>query len=305
MPAKSKKLTNPKAIDMECLMSTKEGAVSRDPGMIEMLAAYFKTMGLRIKTEEEQAADWRGAGVQVVIMSQAHKLLGFTEWEQVVERHNYIGQLKKDYPDVVLGFWVGISIADFSLWKAIKEVERCIKDLGSFGVFVTGMYGIPANDKMWWPFYDMCQDAGVPIKISVGATAGGAGQGGGSVGGMGIRLSTEKPIPNVDDVAAAFPNLTIIGHHYPFPWVDEMTAIMIHKNNVYCEVHGWRPKYFHDNFRRELNTRIKSKIMFGSDYPFFPYTTLFEDWEASNYKPEVLQNVYLNTARKILGLEKK
>jgi predicted TIM-barrel fold metal-dependent hydrolase len=44
--------------------------------------------------------------------------------------------------------------------------------------------------------------------------------------------------------------------------------------------------------------------MFGSDYPFFPYATLFGDWEASNYKPEVLQNVYLNTARKVLGLEK-
>jgi predicted TIM-barrel fold metal-dependent hydrolase len=114
-------------------------------------------------------------------------------------------------------------------WKALKEAERCIKDLGSFGMFITGMYGIPANDKMWWPFYDLCQDAGVPVKISVGATAGGAGQGGGSVGGMGIRLSTEKPIPNIDDVAAAFPNLTIIGHHYPFPWVDEMTAVMIHK----------------------------------------------------------------------------
>ncbi len=56
MPAKLKKLTNPKAIDMECLMSTKEGAVSRDPGMIEMLAAYFKTMGLRIKTEDEHGA---------------------------------------------------------------------------------------------------------------------------------------------------------------------------------------------------------------------------------------------------------
>jgi predicted TIM-barrel fold metal-dependent hydrolase len=296
----TKKLTNPKAIDMECLMCTKEGALSKDPAFVEMLAAYFKTLGLREKTEDEMAQDWRDAGVQVVIMSQTHKLFGFNELEQIQERHNYIGQLKKDYPDVVLGFWVGLQPDLLGIWKCLKEVERCIKDLGSFGVFVSGMQGTPANDKMWWPFYDLCQDAGVPIKISVGATAGGAGQG----GGMGIKLSTEKPIPNIDDVAALFPNLTVIGHHYPFPWVDEMVAIMIHKNNVYCEVHGWRPKYFHDNFRRELNTRVKSKIMFGSDYPFFPYTTLFEDWEASNYKPEVLQNVYLNTARKILGLEK-
>ena len=298
-----KRLTDPKAIDMECLMSTKEGALSRDPAMIEMLAAYFKTAGLRIKTDDEMAQDWRDAGVQVVILCQTHKILGFTEFEQIQDRHNYIGQLKKSYPDVVLGFWVGISL-EYGLWKALKEVERCIKDLGSFGLFVTGMYGIPANDKTWWPLYDLCQDAGVPIKITVGATAGGAGQGGGQISGMGIRLSSEKPIPNVDDVAAAFPNLTIVGHHYPFPWVDEMTAVMIHKNNVYCEVHGWRPKYFHDNFKRELNTRIKGKIMFGSDYPFFPYDKLFTDWEAGDYKPEVLQNVYTNTARKVLGLAK-
>lgn len=286
-----------KAIDMECLMSTKEGAVSRDPAMIEMLAEYFKTAGMRIKTEDEQAQDWRDAGVQVVILAQTHSRLGFTEIEQAKDRHNYIGQLKKDYPDVVLGFWVGISL-EFGQWKALKELERCIKDLRSFGVFATGMYGIPANDKMWWPFYDLCQDAGVPVKITVGATAGGAGQG----GGMGIRLATEAPIPNVDDVAAAFPGLTIVGHHYPWPWVDEMAAVMIHKDNVYCEVHGWRPKYFHDNFKRELNTRIRKKIMFGSDYPFFPYDRLFGDWEAGDYKPEVLENVYVNTARKVLGL---
>ena len=67
MAPKSKKLTNPKAIDMECLMCTKEGALSKDPGMIEALAAYFKTMGLRTKTEDEMAQDWRDAGVQVVL----------------------------------------------------------------------------------------------------------------------------------------------------------------------------------------------------------------------------------------------
>jgi hypothetical protein len=30
MAPKSKKLTNPKAIDMECLMCTREGALSKD-----------------------------------------------------------------------------------------------------------------------------------------------------------------------------------------------------------------------------------------------------------------------------------
>jgi hypothetical protein len=85
-----------------------------------------------------------------------------------------------------------------------------------------------------------------------------------------------------------------------------MTAVMIHKDNVFCEVHGWRPKYHHELFKRELNTRIKDKIMFGSDYPFFQYQTLFGDWEAETYgiKPEVLENVYYKTAQRVLGLVK-
>jgi predicted TIM-barrel fold metal-dependent hydrolase len=289
---------NVKAIDMECLMSTQNGVLSRDPAMIDALKEYFKTSGMRIKTEDEQAQDWRDAGVQVVICGTTGKPFGFTEFAHVRERHDYIGQLKKDYPDVVLGFWVGIPL-DFGIWPALKEVERCIKDLGSFGVFVSGMAGVAANDKAWWPFYEMCSEAGVPIKITVGATAGGAGQG----GGMGIRLSTENPIPNVDDVAAAFPDLRIVGHHYPWPFIDEMTAVMIHKDNVYLEVHGWRPKYHHELFKRELNTRVKNKVMFGSDYPFFQYQVLFDDWEAAGHKPEVIDNLYLNTARKVLGLE--
>jgi len=48
---------------------------------------------------------------------------------------------------------------------------------------------------------------------------------------------------------------------------------------------------------------VKNKIMFGSDYPFFQYEKLFSDWEAAGHKPEVLQNVYVNTARRILKLE--
>ena len=74
---------NVKAIDMECLMSTQQGAVSRDPAMIDALKEYFKTSGMRIKTEDEQAQDWRDAGVQVVLLAATGKPFGFTEFDHV------------------------------------------------------------------------------------------------------------------------------------------------------------------------------------------------------------------------------
>ena len=37
----------------------------------------------------------------------------------------------------------------------------------------------------------------------------------------------------VDELASEFPNLTIIAAHPGWPWVEEMTAVALHKGNVY------------------------------------------------------------------------
>lgn len=119
---------------------------------------------------------------------------------------------------------------------------------------------------------------------------------------MGVRLATERPIPNIDDVAAQFPELTIIGAHCPWPFHSEMISVLVHKANVYNEVHGWSPKYFPEELKKETNSRLKTKILFGSDYPFFTFERLVKDWEAECYKPEVLENVFYKNAEKIFGI---
>ena len=64
-------------------------------------------------------------------------------------------------------------------------------------------------------------------------------------GGGGIRLKYSNPM-RVDDVAADFPDMTIILAHPSFPWQDEALAVATHKPNVYIDLSGWSPKYFPD-----------------------------------------------------------
>lgn len=78
-----------------------------------------------------------------------------------------------------------------------------------------------------------------------------------------------------------------------------MTSVLLHHPNVYNEQHGWSPKYFNDDFKREMNSRIADKVMFGTDYPLFSYEKLFKDWEAQNFKPEVLEKVYWKNAQRV------
>ena len=40
-----------------------------------------------------------------------------------------------------------------------------------------------------------------------------------------------------------------------------------HKANVYIDLSGWRPKYFPPELVRAAGGLLRSKVMFGSDYP--------------------------------------
>ena len=282
-----------KAIDLQVLLMSKEkGMMFKDPEIFSELTAYFGSPDQVVKSEQEFIQDLRHYDTMAVILGGGWKLMGWNDLDEIKERNDYIGELKKKYPDVVPGFWVGLDPDRGRL--GLLELERCIKDLGSYGVAVCGaISGIPANDKAYYPFYEMCIEAKVPVKIWVGHIA---------IQGR-VPLWTENPIPYVDDVAWKLPELTIICAHHPWPFHNEMASVMIHHPNVYNEQHGWSPKYYPEVFKREINTRIQDKVMFGTDYPLYSYERLFKDWEAEGYKPEVLEKVYRKNAQKVLGIE--
>jgi hypothetical protein len=211
--------------------------------------------------------------------------------------HDYMGHLKKAYPDTILGCWGDI---DPRLGvTGARELERCIKDVGMMGIYTGAILtGIPVSDKRYRPLFEVCDEAGVPVKLSVGITAVGQGL----PGGGGIHLCHENPIPYVDDIAVQFPDLTIIAAHCAWPFHNEMTAVMIHKANVHNELHGWSPRYFPAELKREINGRLQDRFMFGSDHPWFSYERLMHDWETEGYKQEVLEKVYFKNAQRILGI---
>jgi predicted TIM-barrel fold metal-dependent hydrolase len=81
-----------------------------------------------------------------------------------------------------------------------------------------------------------------------------------------------------------------------------MLAVALHKGNVSWELSGWAPKYFPDTLKRDIKSRLKDKIMFGSDYPSIPYGRIFKEWQELGYSDEVMENIYHRNAERILGL---
>ena len=283
-----------KAIDVHSHLSTEKGYVFRTGAQVTAAEKQYRTKLGEYKTEEEMADDIRKADVKIILSPPTSVM---TDLDEIIEINDYVAQLLINYKDVFLGAWAFIDPR--TGLRGVRELERCVKDLGMVGFGTMGTFlGISPNDELFYPFYEVCIEAGVPAFILVGYTALGAGL----PGGGGHLLQYCHPV-YVDEVAAKFPELTIIASRPAWPWQDEMIAILLHKPNVYNDLHGWSPKYFVPELKREINGRLQDKFMFGADYPMFSYDRLFRDWQSEGYKPEILEKVFYKNAQKILGIE--
>jgi predicted TIM-barrel fold metal-dependent hydrolase len=71
------------------------------------------------------------------------------------------------------------------------------------------------------------------------------------------------------------------------PWQDAAISIAQHKANVYIDLSGWSPKYFPPQLVRAANTLLRTKVLFGSDYPLLTP----ERWTADFAKLEIRDEV--------------
>ena len=282
-----------KAIDVHAHLSTAPYTYEKRYGKeaAEALKVYYRVKEV-IRTEEEMAKEFVDLDVKALIVAwDSETVSGLPP-----VGNDYVSKVAKEHPDAFLGAWAMIDP-----WKgeaAVRELERCIKELGMIGLkFQPVAQAFFPNDRRFYPIYEKCSELKVPVSFHTGTT----GLGAGLPGGGGYRLKYTQPI-YLDDVAADFPELTVIAIHPSWPWQDEMIAILLHKANVYNDLSGWAPKYFSDALKREVNGRLQDKFMFGSDYPEIPVKRWLEEFEKGGYKPEVIEKVFFKNAQRILGL---
>lgn len=207
-----------------------------------------------------------------------------------------VAQAQRDHPDVFIGF------GSVDPWKgrmAVAEVERCVAELGLRGFkFQPVQQAFYVNDPRFRPIWSKIEELGVPVIVHMGTT----GLGAGMPGGGGLRLDYARPIPYLDDLAAEFPDLTIIGAHPAWPWADELLAVAQHKANVWMDLSGWSPKYFPPSVVRYANTMLQDKTLFGSDYPLLQPERWLKDFEELDLKPDVREKILVGNAKRLFGL---
>lgn len=279
------------AIDMHVHPGTKEYLVDAGGKYLADALAYFHKEDA-VVTVEAMAKHYRDLDMLAVLLA----------WDTETQSglppvtNDYIADIVKKYPESFIGF------ASVDPWKgkiAVAELERAVKTLGLKGLKLHPIaQAFYLNDRRFYPLWETCSALKIPLLVHTGTT----GVGAGVPGGDGLKLKYARPIPYIDDVAADFPDLTIIGAHPSWPWQEEMLALAVHKTNIYIDLSGWSPKYFPPSLIRYANTMLQDRILFGSDYPFLSPERWMADFEKAGFKPEVRQKILLENAKRLLGL---
>ena len=277
-------------IDLHAYPGTEQWIASQGP-FVDALAEYWGKPWIG-KTEDEVIGDFTEADVEVVLVAfDIESAVGAPPCT-----NDYVAKLRDAHPGRILQAWGAVDP-----WKgdeAIRDAERAIGDLGLLGFHFHPIMGrFSVDDRRLYDLWEVIEGLQVPVMIDVGTT----GMGAGLPGGLRSKISHAHPMA-VDNLAADFPDLTIIAAHPGWPWIDEMTAVALHKGNVYWELSGWAPKYFPDQLKKDIRSRLKDKIMFGSDYPSLPYQRIFDEWGGFGYTDEILEKVFHGNAERVLGL---
>ena len=244
------------------------------------------------RPEADVVADARAAGLHAVLVAfdieSIHGAPPLTNQD--------VAAMRDRHPDVFVGAWGAVD--PFKGEDALREVERAVREDGILGLHfhpIMGRYRVDSDELK--PLFALMRDLGLVAMVDVGTT----GMGAGLPGGLGSLIENAHPLA-IDRLAAEFPELTIIASHPGWPWVDEMTAVALHKGNVFWELSGWAPKYFSPQLKVDIRARLQDKIMFGSDHPSIPFDRLLREWDELGYSDVVMNKVFHENAERVLGI---
>lgn len=167
--------------------------------------------------------------------------------------NDHVAALCAAHPDR----FVGVASVDISQpMEGVRELRRCVRDLGLRALRVLPwLWGLPPNDRHYYPLYAACIDLGIPFCLQVGH----AGP---------LRASEPgRPIPYLDEVALDFPELTIVGGHIGYPWTTEMIALATKYPNVYIDTSAYKPSRYPAELTTFLRGSGRKKVLFGSNFP--------------------------------------
>ncbi len=196
------------------------------------------------------------------------------------------------------GRYIGVAAIDpsGSAHAPVIELERCVHELGLRLAGIepgrAPLYAEHTADRRLYPFYERAEQLGVTVMLQTSGLKGG--------------VSIEYANPRwVEQVAADFPELTIVCCHACHPFTRELVAVATRRSNVYVspDLYVFAPG------RREwvyaVNRRhIADRFLFATGFPFCGHPVrAVNRFLLLGWRPALLDRVLYRNAIRALRLD--
>ena len=184
--------------------------------------------------------------------------------------------------------------------QGVRALERAVKELGLSCFYASPFrYGLPPNDKKFYPLYAKPEELNIPVFVYVTMNYNSA---------LPMDLSHPR---HLDEVAMDFPELRLIAGCGGWPWIPEMIGVARRHQNVYIDTESHRPKYLAtpgsgwEMLLQFGNTLLQNRVLFASNWAsyFQPSPDVLErviaEMRALPLKDEVKKKWLYHNARNL------
>jgi predicted TIM-barrel fold metal-dependent hydrolase len=205
----------------------------------------------------------------------------------MVSNHQ-IAEIVGRFPDR----FVGVASVSLDDPDAALELETMVTQYAFKALRVLPwVWNRPPNHASYRPLFEKCVALGIPFCTQVGHT--------------GPRMPSEpgRPIPYLDEVALAFPQLKIVGGHIGYPWTDEMIALAWKHDNVYIDTSAYLPRYYPPQLLNFMNSYGRDKVLFGTNFPMLSFQDCAEQAMALKISDQSKAKFLSENARRVFNLD--
>jgi uncharacterized protein len=175
----------------------------------------------------------------------------------------------------------------YGVRRNLEELERC-REAGFLGANISPwIWGIPANASVLYPIYAYCESHGLVAIVH------------GSLHYNRFQSMWLGDPKYMDEIAIDFPSLKLVVSHAGNGFGVLGLAVAQKHPNMYLEFSALWPKYLPEATLQAVNSYLKDRCLFGTDYPLVEFGAAVETWSAA-VKPDVRELFFAANAERCL-----
>ena len=203
-----------------------------------------------------------------------------------IEDNDHLMEVRRSLDEDPFYYIAGVH-PKYGVRRNLEEVERC-REAGFLGVNLSPwIWGVPANAGVLYPIYAYCESHNLVAIVH------------GSLHYNRFQSMWLGDPKYMDEIAIDFPNLKLVVSHAANGFGPLGLAVAQKHPNIFLEFSALWPQYLPEATIQAVNSYLKDRCLFGTDYPLVEFDAAVEAWTAA-VKPAVRELFFAKNAERCL-----